>query len=215
MSAATQKPVKRLTPEQTVVMLSQQRDAFLQEVTVPEIETDEQYAIVTEAWKRGKDFERMVENTRKVMVAPANEQVKTINDMFRKVGVPLATRIQALASAMSSYDRKKALERAEHQRLLNEASRQQHEEAQKSGQGTPLPVAVAPILPSETRKVTTEAGTVSMIDNWKVAVTEAAAVPVMYWSVDPKKLQAAVDTGVRDIPGCYIYNEPYPRSGRA
>jgi len=207
-------PKKRLTPEETVALLATERDTFLQSVQVKEITTQEEYATIAEVWKRTKDLTNRIETTRKAVVGPFNLQIKAVNDLFHHAAAPLVTVTDACQQAMSKWSNVLAAKDAERQRLLNEESKRQFEEKQKAGIGTPLPVAVAPQVAETPRKIETASGTVSMIDNWKVTVTDEAAVPPEFRSVDLKKLQLAVDGCARAIAGCYVYNEPFPRGGR-
>jgi hypothetical protein len=62
----------------------------------------------------------------------------------------------------------------------------------------------------EVRKPTTRGGsgtaTVKMV--WKYEVTEEEKVPRQFCSPDSKKIRAAIDQGVRTIPGVRIWEEP-------
>lgn len=64
--------------------------------------------------------------------------------------------------------------------------------------------------------IKSDAGTMSLVDNWKWEVVDVRAVPDLYVQrlVDPKKVDLAVKNGLRDIPGLRIFNDPFVRGTR-
>lgn len=75
---------------------------------------------------------------------------------------------------------------------------------------TAAPVAPQTAMP--TKSVATAAGKVSFVKRWVCEIIEPADVPRMYCDPSQTKLNAAVKSGLRTIPGCRIYETESSRA---
>jgi len=107
-----------------------------------------------------------------------------------------------------AYHSKKELERRKQEELIRkkneELQKELNEEAEKSGVAAPQ-VQAKP-LPKIDQTLRTEEGTSFWRDNWVGEITDPDQVPGKYCSPDQKKINAAVEQGVREIPGVLIEN---------
>jgi hypothetical protein len=71
-------------------------------------------------------------------------------------------------------------------------------------EGPPVEVYIPP--PPKT--MTTQAGTVTVKKHWVYRIVDAAKIPRSYCVPSPGLLQQAVRSGIRDIPGVDIFEEP-------
>lgn len=86
-----------------------------------------------------------------------------------------------------------------------DAIRKAEEDAAKNA--VVAPTVVAPVVQEATRVTRTESGSAFSKQPWVFEVTDPAAVPREFLSVDEKKIRDAVRMGVREIVGVRIYQD--------
>lgn len=181
--------------------------------------------------------EKEVERIRKDKVAPLNNIVKGINDLFKNAMAELLEKYGKGGLAERLDDTYRRMEAQRLQRERDEALRKQTQaaaleaaamaraqnapdaetyknaiwEAEEASIAQAHAEALAPM--AQSRGVKTAEGKVIYHKVWKVEVEDAAQVPRQYLVVDESLLKAAVASGVREIPGCNIFEVEARRRG--
>ena len=155
-----------------------------------------------------RKLSKAIEEKRKEYVEPLNSYVKDINAYFKQATVPLSSADAVISRKMLEYkaecDRKRK-EAEEINRMREEAQRR--EAALNDGEIKESVVTIP--VPAQAAKTThTDVGSASTRDNWKVEVTDFAALPDEYKIPDAVKLGKIVRAGLHTIPGCRIWNDP-------
>lgn len=135
---------------------------------------------------------KALEGEKERVTKPLWRAYKDVGDWFAPALKALAGLEAAMKGKLGDWDR---AQRAEQARALQEASRKF--QAGKHEAGLALMQAV-PETPVATKGVSTRSV-------WTYEIQSPDLVHRGYCSPDPKKLQAAVDAGARDIPGVRIY----------
>lgn len=190
------------------------------------------------AGKEAKHFSKMIEDKRKELVKPLNDQVKAINDYAKSIAAPVLDVESHLKKELMSFERvlekqrreeqakleaekadkeKELAEkaRAEKERLEMEAqfgvdeqdeaavkrqelvakAEQEREKAELERQESEAKKQIQSNKVSGARKV------------WKFEVQVPSEVPREYLVVNETMIRAAVNSGIRDIPGVRIYED--------
>lgn len=154
---------------------------------------EKEYEEATELLKVTKGKIKLLDQERTLAVKPMNDQVKEINNWFKKPLDKLKSIETVLKTMLGEYQIR---QRQEQERLLAAAAAKEtnHAEAQ--------------LLVLEAAKKTAPAvAGVSVREVWKWDLADEAQVPHEYYSIDPSKIDAAVKAGARDIPGIRIYKD--------
>jgi hypothetical protein len=161
------------------------------------------------------------------LVRPLNDQVRTVNGVFRLVLSPVLEADELLRRKVREFDQERA-RAAEEARVAAEAERIRAEallkEATKAEAEGKADVAeqlmdravqadttatraqmFAPPPPS--RVVRTDVGTVNTRKVWKFEVTDKAKVPLELLLVDDVAVRKQIAGGIREIPGLRIYQD--------
>jgi hypothetical protein len=133
-----------------------------------------------------------VDSRRRFFVDPLNQQVKSINDLFRSYSDPLAEADRIVRSKVLAYQAEEAKRAAdEQQRILEEAGTTEE---------------FVPITVGEPEKtVRAGAGSATTRQVWTFRIVDPSLVPDEYKVIDEKKIAAVVKAGIRHIPGVEIY----------
>jgi len=138
-----------------------------------------------------------LEAQRTWFVKPLNDQVKVINDRFKEFTGPVLEADRIVRDKVSGYQ-------VEQQRLATEAQKKALEEARQKTEETGEVVPV--VMPQEPERVVrTESGKAFTRMVWDFKVVDESKVPEQYKIVDERRIRAAVQSGIRQIPGCEIY----------
>lgn len=150
--------------------------------------------------KRLKEWE-----TRRVeIVTPANNFVRHINELWKRMIAPVQLEDKRIRYMMSGF------RAAEAQRRQEEYNAALKESETIFPDGSPIPEVVAPIPEDVTRKVETTTGSVQFMTIWKWAIEDQAQIPQEYFMLDTTKINKVVKAGIRGIPGLRIYAEQVP-----
>lgn len=167
---------------------------------------------VTKARKR-------IDALKKRWLDPLNAQVKVIRGDFDAMASPAGEAETILRQKTTAYRvRVQEAARKEQERLRLLAEKRQAKAAERAEAKGVEPPPVMPILPTvapPAKSVATDAG--SKITYRKVShfeVVDAAQVPQQYWTLDEKKIGAAVRAGIATaespIPGVRIWTTEEP-----
>lgn len=137
-----------------------------------------------------------VDSRRRFFTDPLNQQVKSINDLFRNYSDPLAEADKIVRNKVLAYQAEEAKRVAEEQqRVIEEAK------AQTEG-FAPIPIS---IVEEPEKTVRAGAGSATTRQVWTFKIVDPSKVPDEYKVIDEKKIAAVVKAGVRNIPGVEIY----------
>lgn len=163
------------------------------------IETQEQYDFANDLVSEVKSRAAQLEAKRKERTRPLDETKKLIMADFNEIIEPLVRFEEVVKKQMIDFLRAEQKRKDEEQARIDAAALA---EAKKNN----VSDVVVPIVNEEVRTVRTGGATSTLKDKWEVTILNPALVPLEYLSPDPKKIQAAVDKGVRNIPGTKIEN---------
>jgi hypothetical protein len=216
-----------------VEMLTIQADAFRVKAEAMVIESDETVIGATNLLGFIKQSKKQFEDKRTGYVKPLNDQVKAVNDAFKTITAPLDSAETILKQKVLIYNREQEKKRQEEIARI-ERERKEAEERQRvleaehearrlealitEGEIIPdLPpaeialVELPPELPTMTR---TALGSATVKKVWTFEIIYPNLVPIVYLTIDEKKIREAVRAGVREIPGVRIYQDDQLAIGR-
>jgi len=134
-----------------------------------------------------------VDSRRRFFTDPLNQQVKSINDLFRKYSEPLVEADKIVRNKVLAYQAEEARRVAEEQQKALEEAKAQAE---------PIPISM---VEEPEKTVRADAGSATTRQSWTFKIVDPSQVPDEYKVVDEKKIAAVVKAGVRNIPGVEIY----------
>jgi hypothetical protein len=167
------------------------------------IETDDEAAAYTDTAADIKAVIKEVEAAFKVEKAPWLDGGRTVDGFFANIGTPLRGAVDRVVKALNA---RQAARLAAERKAAAEAAEKARKEAIAFDE--PVPVA-APVVVKEAARVvsiTTGAKATGSV-KWRPRVVAIDQVPRQYMMVNEKALQAAVDGGIREIPGVEVYEE--------
>lgn len=147
-----------------------------------------------------KEYLDKLEEKRTSAKEPFLKAGREIDAFFKPITTRLTTLRSALTKSMGAY----YMQKEEERRKQEEKNAKKIEKAIEKGK--PMPV-VTQIVNSP--QVRTDEGLTSIRKVWKCEVLDLAKVPDQYIikTVDMKKIDFAVKSGVREIPGCRVYED--------
>lgn len=213
-----------MTPT-TAVAVTYQEDpevVEVQEQALSIVDEARELAIVDEAsnnyaldmLSRARKYTKNIDALKRRWLNPLNDQIKLIRSDFDAMAAPAKEADQILSRKTSDY-RSKVQEaaRKEQERLRKLAEARQERAAAKAEARGEEPPPVMPIIPTvaaPAKTVKTDGGAqITYRKQTHFEITDAAAVPREYLSVDEKKVGAAVRAGIatpeNPIPGVRIW----------
>ncbi|MBA7562032.1 hypothetical protein ES708_03681 [subsurface metagenome] len=145
-----------------------------------------------------------VDSRRRFFVDPLNQQVKSINDLFRGYSDPLGEADRIVRNKVLVYQAEEARRVAEEQQRVLEEAKAQAEEASKHPAEEFIPIPIN-IVEEPEKTVRAPAGSATTRQVWTFKIVDLSQVPDEYKVIDEKKIAAVVKAGVRNIPGVEIY----------
>uniref|UniRef100_A0A6M3KWG2 Uncharacterized protein n=1 Tax=viral metagenome TaxID=1070528 RepID=A0A6M3KWG2_9ZZZZ len=170
-----------------------------------------------------KKVQGLLEKYRKEVVAPLNEKVNTINEFFREFSVPLKSSDTTMRKEIGRYQmEQERAERLERERLEQERMDAERRRLEMERKDVPLSDATIAAeqadfdqqeaaIVAPTKTTVFEKAKVTVAKRWTFRVDNEFLVPRDYWTLDERKIQKAVNVGVRTIRGVTIYEEAQPR----
>lgn len=181
-----------------------------------------------------KSWEKKIEEKRKQLVGPLNDQVKMINDYAKKISSPINDATSHIDHQLREYERLLEIERAAAAKKAFEEKMRQEEETRKLIEAQAEEAAALAMFeaPEEAEKVLAQAESeavriefeahkahtdaVKEIKQnkvagsrrvWKFEITDPALIPNTFLMVNESAIGAAVRAGTRTIPGVRIYED--------
>lgn len=212
------------TAKNEITILTEQILSEAEQINAVIIFDDKGYADAGDMLKSIKVRIKMLEDKRKAMVEIPNKYVKWVNEMFRPLTDQGEVIKKILETKMLDYSaevRRKAEAAERARREAEQAALKAEQEAKeklalKFNSETMIndaikveekraELAVEPITVKHTVK--TEASMSYVIKKWTGEIENEALIPREYLSVDMVKVNAAIKSGVRSIPGVKIYEK--------
>lgn len=131
-----------------------------------------------------------VDSRRRFFTDPLNQQVKSINDLFRSYGDPLVEADRIIRNKILAYQTEEAKRVAEEQQRV-------FEEVEERG-FVPIPI-------ESEKTIRASAGLATTRQVWTFRIVDPSKVPDEYKVIDERKIAAVVRAGIRNIPGVEIY----------
>lgn len=158
-----------------------------------EIADETEYEEATELLKATKGKIKLLDQERTLTVKPLNDQVREINAWYKK---PL-DKLKAIETTMKKMLAQYQLrQRQEQERLLAEAASEQTDHAQAQLLVMQAAKKTAPVVSG-----------VSVREVWRWELVDESKIPMEYYSLDHSKIDAAVKSGKREIPGIRVYQD--------
>lgn len=170
-----------------------------------------------------------LEALRRARLMPLEAEVRSVNELFR----PITTKLKGLEDAgkrlvigwEQAEQARVAREREAARLLAEQAAREQAEaearvaaaksdkaraaaEAQALAAAQRVDAALVTVTQEPMRGVRSEHATTGVRYEWTVEVVDEALVPRQYLAVDMVRLRAAVKSGLREVPGCNVFERP-------
>lgn len=171
-------------------------------------------ALALDMLSRVRKTVRRIDDLKKRWLDPLNAQVKLIRGDFDAMAAPAKEADQILARKTSDYRMKIAeAARKEQERLRRLAEKRQAAAAARAeakGLETPVVVPLVPVVAAPAKTVKTESGAkITYRKQTHFEVVDPSSVPREYWTLDEKKIGAAVRVGIatpdNPIPGVRIW----------
>jgi len=153
---------------------------------------------------------KAIDARRKEVIADAEAFVKGVNNFCKGFTERLKKIEDTTKQKISRYQELQEMTRREAEKKAQEEARKLQEQIDKEAQEKGIePIKVdAPIIAPQPTTVRTDTGTTCYtMKHWVCEVYDASAVPREFCSPDQKKLDEAVKSGARAIPGCSIFEK--------
>jgi len=212
--------------QEKLVAIQQDRTGIEQQVSSLVVATEEDEQKAVELLGLVKQRAKRVEELRKFFVSPLNDQVKGINNLFKKESEPLDLLEHTIKSKLTAFvlerERKVREEaaRIEQERREAEAARLKAEaeaakKAKKAGEPTPAPIAQpealeVPEVQAAPTAVRSASGQAIYKDVTKVRVVDMAALQAAHpelFDLSMPRLNKLVSDGYVNIPGVEVYKD--------
>jgi light-regulated signal transduction histidine kinase (bacteriophytochrome) len=186
---------------------------MLQEAQALDVIDNDSNNLATEKMAIAKKKEKEIEESRKNILAPHKEFTDAVNRLSKEVQEPLKNIVTILKTKTTSYITKLELERRKQEEAQRKAAieiqKKIDEEAKLSN--VVAPQVVMPVMPEVKTVTRTESGTAYIHREWTHEIVDANQVPREYLVVDERLIRTAVKNGVRQIPGCRIFEKTETR----
>lgn len=195
------------------------------------LDNDREEAATAELLSRGVVALKELDAMRRARVDPLNQEVKAVNAICKIISDPAEALVGKgcrLERMLLAYRQVKAArvrrEQEEAQRKQREAAEAEEAAMRAAQEATTVEARAKALAEADAasrtqaaaalaepqampRGVRTDTGSVTTRKEWKVEVIDEALVPREYLMVDAAKLRAAVKAGVREIPGCNVFED--------
>jgi len=149
---------------------------------------------------------RIMEKQREYL-EPIKQHVTNVANSFKLLLDPLAVADEILREKAKEYDAKQQAIRAEQERINQLRMEAAQAEMKLKGELTE-PVNLVETHPEPPKHYRSDVGMLGKVDHWKAEVLDFIMLPNEYKMPDYTKLNKVVRAGLRNIPGCRIWNDP-------
>ncbi len=174
------------------------------------VKDDDTNAYAVQLTGEVKKVFKKIEARRVEIVKPHNEFVRDVNKFAKLFTEPLKKLEKDLKKKQEQYFYQQEMARrkreAEMRRRQEEIQQKMQQEAEKVG--VDAPVIPPPAMPTKRGPVRTATGTQSVSMEWTFEIEDFGEIPRQYLMVDEKAIRAAINAGIRTIPGVKIFEKP-------
>ena len=183
--------------KQAIKALDKERIEIVAPIKKQAAEVDQEYKAATNPLE---EIQRIVEKKCKDFLIEEKAKADKIEKERLAEIARLEAKKQAELDEALKNNNDKALDRAA------EAEKAEAE-AKAAPEAAPAPI----------KKIDVEGTKTNFIDRWKYDIINTNEIPESYTQriADDKKIKAAIDMGIREIPGIRIYNDPIMSSNRS
>lgn len=180
------------------------------EAEVLVVDSDESAQVATEMATQISAILKEMEVERKKVILEPDKFVRGINSFFRTFKTPLQSISGALKKKLGDYAYRQELERRKAEKAAQEEQARKQAELDKAAKKHNIDPVKMPtmVAPKKKAPVRSESGSSAVRYKWTFEVQDETKIPRKYLSPDPKKIQAAVDAGIRKIEGVEILEKP-------
>lgn len=171
------------------------------------VNDENDYITATDLLSLISKINKKLEEKRKELVKPYNEQVKKINDFFKGYTEPLDRANRTVKQKALTYKQDQERKRQEEERAIREALEKARKEAESQNKEVDIPAAETVVIPKLIPTVRAGLGTSTVKKVWTFAIEDETKIPREYLMVNEKKIREAIRKGIREIPGVRIYQE--------
>lgn len=213
--------------DEKLTTFNQRAEVYYNKASLFIITDNDSYQATAEDLKQIKNQMKAIEDYRKSITDPINEQVKKIKAFFDAPINKLKEAESVIKNAILSYQQEEEKKRiAEQNRLREEAEKKRLELAKKAEKleakgkiekaeevKQQAEVIIAPVLAKDVPKVSG----IATMKVWKFRITDEKAIPREYLIPNEKMLgQIAKSTkGTLTVPGIEFYSEDTISAGRS
>lgn len=193
--------------KQSLTIFRGKVDELVSQINQQAVDSEEECRAITSLSSIASKLTKEIDKKRKEIIAEPQEFVSTVNRFCKELVGGVDSAVLGAKRKIASYQSRIELER----RKQEEAARKAAEELQKklnaeAKEAGVQPVTVAvPVIPEKKQATRTEEGTSYVVKKWKGEVIDEAQVPREYLSPDQRKIDRAVESGIRVIPGVNIW----------
>ena len=204
---------KIVTPESKILEIKKDVAGLEKKMETIAVTEERHVVEATEFLASIKGRIERVEELRKFFVGPLNEQVKTINGMFKEQLAPLAAIDEKVRSVVSAY--KLAEIKKEREEEVKKAAKLEKENAKRAKAGKEKVIVPVEVAPKRGTTIKTESGKMTEKVVWEFEVEDVHKIPL---KIRKKILDEALKKGVvksivkkevvagaREIAGVRIY----------
>lgn len=172
------------------------------------IENAEQMRVASEKLAIAKSRVKRVEELRKFFTQPLNDQVKKINDEFRKVREPYEILITDLSKKMVDFRAIEAKRIEDERKKAEKEAKKKAEELKKENpEAEPMDLDFSADDFKQSNKINTSEGQASFRKTWDFEITDEKKIPKKYLKVDEVAIRKAIREGKRKIAGVKIFQK--------
>lgn len=154
---------------------------------------------------------KAIDADRMARTKPLKDEAKKIEDAYRPVTDLLKQVDDLIRGKVNDWKRAEMVRIAEQKRQEADAEAARLAVIKANGEATEeqmQALAFRPDVPDDPiKRVHTEGGSAQFRKVWKWELVNASEVPPIYFTIDEKKIRAAIAAGERNIRGIRIYEE--------
>lgn len=157
-----------------------------------------------------KNLGKEIETERKMIIEKPGQFVKSVNGFVKLFSDKVNTIETILKRKIGDHSYRVETERREAEAKAQAEAKKLQEKINKAAEkkGTVPVQVVIPVTVEKPSVIRSETGASSSIrKKWKARITDPDKVDRVFCSPDQHKLQDAVDTGLREIAGCEVFEE--------
>jgi hypothetical protein len=185
-------------------------DMMVKEAEAIDVRDEATNAAAVTLGTSAKMLSKKIKELVKRLTEDAAEYVDSIKAFGKMFTIKLDGIEKGTKGKISTYQYRLELKRREEEAAAKKRAEKLQADLDKEAKEKGLePVKVtAPVMPKPSSVTRTETGSSSLRMDWTFEVKDEAEVPREYLMVDTKKIQKAVDAGIRNIAGVDIFEKP-------